>query len=390
VTAPRHRRLLVTALAFAALAAVPATARAGWLEGYRYRQQVTISGGVPDADLAGFPALVRTTDGANHVFGNTASPLGHDVVFTAADGFTRLPHELEHFATGGASELDAWVKTDMTAGAPTVLYMYYGGPDAADPYATQVWDGNYKMVQHLQETSGTHVDSTSHGNNGTVSGATMDAVGKVDGADSFDGSNDYVSCGSDPSLKITGPLTLEGWMRADELDGALHNIVGFSNSEQRGYKLAWDNRNTNRIWFCVNDYRTTPTGGYVYNTLLAYEPLSAEEWYHIAATYDPTKMEVFVNGESVGTRTPTSEPGAYDGSLVYIGRWGSFWFDGQIDEVRISDIARSAEWILANYRLQGSPTDFLEFGAPQTPEPTTMGLLGLGALALLRRRRRRR
>ena len=66
---------------------------------------------------------------------------------------------------------------------------------------------------------------------------------------------------------------------------------------------------------------------------------------------------------------------------------GGLRFDGLLDEIRISDIARSTEWIAASYNFQLPAGDFVTFGAQQIPEPATLTMLGLGALALHRRKR---
>ena len=69
-------------------------------------------------------------------------------------------------------------------------------------------------MQHLDETSGTHFDSTVNDNDGVcVGGVDQNAVGIANGADSFDGSDDYVDCGNDSSLSITDNLTLCVWVK---------------------------------------------------------------------------------------------------------------------------------------------------------------------------------
>ena len=53
------------------------------------------------------------------------------------------------------------------------------------------------MVQHLQETSGTHFDSTIYGNNGTPYNLAGQGVsGKIGRADAFDRSGDLIDVGT--------------------------------------------------------------------------------------------------------------------------------------------------------------------------------------------------
>ena len=41
---------------------------------------------------------------------------------------------------------------------------------------------------------------------------------------------------------------------------------------------------------------------------------------------------------------------------------GTLLFDGTIDEIRISSIARSSRWISTEYNNQNDPSSFLSFG----------------------------
>ncbi|MDB6065707.1 MAG: hypothetical protein JWR26_1915 [Pedosphaera sp.] len=68
-------------------------------------------------------------------------------------------------------------------------------------------------------------------------------------------------------------------------------------------------------------------------------------WHHLAATYDGTTKRIYVDGILIGSVAQTG-PVAYSGSDNGIGAWpsaaGSEFFNGQIDEVRIWSVARSA------------------------------------------------
>jgi hypothetical protein len=82
-------------------------------------------------------------------------------------------------------------------------------------------------------------------------------------------------------------------------------------------------------------------------------------WYHLAGTYDGKVMTVFVNGEAIGSRHFVG-PISIDDSDLMIGKGdpqyssGEF-FDGDIDDIRIWNVARSPDQIRTgmNTRLTG-------------------------------------
>ena len=69
----------------------------------------------------------------------------------------------------------------------------------------------------FDETSGTLYDYSGYNNNGTsYGGVTYGVQGKVGNALSFDGSDDYIDCGSDESLAFgTGNFTIGLWIKAN-------------------------------------------------------------------------------------------------------------------------------------------------------------------------------
>ena len=60
--------------------------------------------------------------------------------------------------------------------------------------------------------NGNAEDSSGNNNHGTLSGDPQWVVGKIGGALEFDGVDDHVDCGNDPSLDITGPVTIAAWV----------------------------------------------------------------------------------------------------------------------------------------------------------------------------------
>ncbi len=55
-------------------------------------------------------------------------------------------------------------------------------------------------------------DSSGNENHGTIHGATW-AKNRTEYALSLDGTKGYVDCGDKPSLRITGPMSVEAWIK---------------------------------------------------------------------------------------------------------------------------------------------------------------------------------
>jgi hypothetical protein len=174
---------------------------------------ITIDHTKVTADQTGFPLLVSLVDAD---LASKAQSDGDDIYFTAADGTTKLSHEIESY---NSSTLTAWVKTDLLSSTDTVIYMYYGNANATNQEDPEnVWDSNYLSVHHLEETSGNVFDSTSKHKDGTpLNGVTQNTAGKIDGGDQFDGADDRISL---PRIFTTETkFTIEGWVNSNSKQG---------------------------------------------------------------------------------------------------------------------------------------------------------------------------
>lgn len=141
---------------------------ANWYDkDWRFRQKITINADKVATNLTNFPALVKMTNAAAGVF-SKARVDGDDILFTAADGINLLDFEIEFYTNAGLKELEAWVRiSSLPTNQDTSIYMYYGNPGASDHQnSTSVWDSNYVMVQHLNESAGMNYDSTTNSNDG--------------------------------------------------------------------------------------------------------------------------------------------------------------------------------------------------------------------------------
>jgi hypothetical protein len=86
-------------------------------------------------------------------------------------------------------------------------------------------------------------------------------------------------------------------------------------------------------------------------------PLQPGAWYHLVGVFDyfAGTMSLYIDGElSVSGTVPFAQKHTANtaAASTLIGARGTgleYFFDGQIDEVRLSDVARSADWISAQY-----------------------------------------
>jgi cysteine-rich repeat protein len=97
-------------------------------------------------------------------------------------------------------------------------------------------------------------------------------------------------------------------------------------------------------------------------------PVTAGAWQHVAITVDNDLSEVkfYINGSQVGT-TQAGNLDADDGSDVQIGAFNATnYFDGMMDDVRLSQAVRSADWIATSYANQNDPSTFYNVGTEET------------------------
>jgi hypothetical protein len=224
-----------------------------------------------------------------------------------------------------------------------------------------VWDDAYVGVWHLTESGNGAADefrdSTQYGNHGQGGEGVSEFVpsqvsGKIANAQDFDNSDgkwEMIDCGNDSSLDITGnQITLQAWVKyASATHGSMGplNHKGWSN----GYRLIMMENSTKVNFQLPGSPDNLQSSG----------TLSTGSWHHLVATYDGSKMKIYIDGtqdafERDKTDNILSVPP--EENEVWIGHgdqpkdksWSYEW-EGQIDEVRISGIARSQCWIETEY-----------------------------------------
>jgi hypothetical protein len=299
-----------------------------------------VSGG---SALTNFPVLVSITDASVQA---VAKADGSDIVFTAADGLTKLNHQIEQYnsATG---QLTAWVSVpSVSPVANTALYMYYGNAAASSQQnAAAVWDANYVGVWHLPNGSAlSAADSTAGVNNGSINGVTA-APGKIGGgANNASANHSIVFAGPNPGTAVT----VELWVNPT---GTSSNGYGALISHNNYNGLYFRNSTGKLDWYANGDYQSVGT-------------LTKGAWNHVAITADSSNhYAIYINGALDSTGTTKA---AMNNQLGYFFSDTSGEFlTGALDEVRISNSVRTAGWVATGFNNQNAPSTFLSLGAQE-------------------------
>jgi prepilin-type N-terminal cleavage/methylation domain-containing protein len=184
----------------------------------------------------------------------------------------------------------------------------------------------------FDETAGS-IASDSSGNDyaATVSGATWDSSGQIDGALDFDGSNDYVDTTIDGSSVSNVTFCL--WFKSDDVgsigddDVAQRFITQMRTSSGTRFALGINKNKLAAYWYDGSS-----------NVKQAGPNLSASQWYHAAVTYDGSDIRLYLDGNERNSSAELNmSPPSADAIEISRdpGGGGSRHFDGLLDDVRV-------------------------------------------------------
>jgi hypothetical protein len=330
-------------------------------DGWFFRKKITIDHDKVEGDLTNFPVLIHIIDSD---VASKAQVDGDDILFMDDTEYAnKISHEIEYFNdTNG--ELICWVNiSSLSSSEDTIIYMYYGNPCCENQEEiVNTWNSNYVLVQHLEETSGIHYDSSIYGNHGiSTNGTDQDAEGFIDGADGFDGTNDWIDCGNNESFNLTEEMTLEAWVnRSGDGTGRYLGIISraldTSGPPYNRYQLRYKHEDDVAHFFLGNDT--------AYTIVNSDGDLILGEWIHLVATWDGTNMYLYIDGVQQAEVGNFTGPSITTLSNLEIGRYSTInYFEGFIDEVRVSNIYRDPSWIITEYNNQNDPSSFYTVGA---------------------------
>lgn len=307
------------------------------------------------------------------------------IAVTTSDGTTECPVEVECF---DFLERKAyyWTKIPTVySGTDTVFYLYYDktkndnvnyvGYTDSTP-ATQVWDSNYVFVGHMNVTpnKGYLKDSTSYNIDSTAFSVDVNDYFITPGGTSYSFDNstsDKISFSTNNVVtNISGALTVEALFKfvtgAAGARGIAHKGTDYSVARK-----SW-------VFDCLGTgpfqirAELSNTGSHV----ASYSAYSASSydlntWYYSVLRFTPSVETIIKMNDTTAAVNTTSVPSslyvnpspdswdAFEIGVTYRTDVATYYFDGEIGEVRVSKIARSDAWLKASYHT--SWNTFLTF-----------------------------
>ena len=237
-------------------------------------------------------------------------------------------------------------------------------------------------------TASTTVSDVLGNNNGTFSDATGNpntnthgAAGKINGALSFDGTDDFIVVPHDSSL---APTTMSAflWVNADDWDATTAtSLLSKRTAPSSGY-FFFVLKADGHVYVDINNGTqsrfdtgyTPPTG----------------QWAHLGFTYDGHFVRFYVNGQLYSTSTDFNKTLASSSSSLTIGSnssSGGYLFDGLLDDVRIFNSAISGNEVQyiynstigTEYGVYSQTANFLSKNVEDIVVNNTAGTVALSA-----------
>ena len=294
------------------------------------RISVTINGGEVPTTLTDFPLLINET--FPELIGSSIPQLR----FASTDDI-QLEYEIEKFDTI-TGELIAWIKKP-TVSDGDIIYIYYDNSfspvDEQD--STAVWSNNFVVVQHLAQPSGNILDSTKNNNDMAPVGTPINAT-LIGNAKEFPTTNDGYIIPANDTLNTTD-ITVVVWVHPTFVSGIRVIAAKAQSPSSDDWLFAIV---SGELSFNISNNPPIVTGTILNNTT-----------YHIAFTIvGLTTLNIYLNGDLIHTQAITAKNTSSISSLELGALGGGSAMFGIIDQLQMSNVGKSADWIKTTYNNQ--------------------------------------
>jgi hypothetical protein len=316
-----------------------------------YRIPLSIQSSQVDSTLTNFPVYVDLNTLGAHFFSMVKSD-GSDIRVTASDGTTEVPREVVAIDTGTNTGELHFQAPSISSSVDTTFYIYYGATSeneyqASSTYGSRaVWNANYEAVYHYDDTpagSASILDSTRNANHGTsqggMSGSSL-TTGRMGQGYDFSGGNYYIDF---PQLVAgNSQMTVSYWIDNPSYNDGRAFSSGGSGT---GQVLIWPD-DLGGLECMVDGARATSN-------------LNPSGWAQHACTYDGATVQNYANSTPAGSAGKTGNIATVGtGDLFGVDGGASLYLSDTVDELRVMNIAVSADWLESEYANQTNPSTF--------------------------------
>ncbi|WP_159440768.1 LamG-like jellyroll fold domain-containing protein [Mucilaginibacter sp. OK098] len=352
------------------------------------------------ASLTAFPALVYIQSDSLKIGkvcgdkvqfptgngGGAAVGTNYDFAFTETGTNTELYYQVDTYDSVNGILL-AWVQVPALTKADKTLTFYFGSqsPSHSSAFSASTWPSDYLAVYHFSEGSptATVLDATLHARNAVQANTAITndeihvaaGIPTTGGAYTFNGTNTSIIQNTGTFPDCTSQFTVSAWVTYTGTSTSDNKLVSDQLDYGHGYKLSVRNSTIE------SETRTAanPVPGNVWD---AGTPVSPNTWSYVQGEYNGSSFLNYLNGSFAtggafkpGTNSTNAPPeagnyltmGLDHGTGTANGGYNdAYFFSGVMDEVRISNIAKSADWVSAEYYNQKNPKLFTVCNAVAT------------------------
>jgi biopolymer transport protein ExbB len=353
----------------------PGTPGATDLAKHKFAKQVkldTTSAGAPVmGDVAKYPVAVLLT-AANFDFAQ-AKPGGEDLRFSTMAG-ALLPYAIEHW-DATAKQAAIWVKVDVKGNNNAQPFlMHWGNPDAAsasDSKAVFSKEDGFLGVYHLNDEGGNMPDGYKDAswNGAHLTGRNMEpgtrqpariGMGVQLDNPGGQGKNQWIAGEGakfmdDFHASAAHPITASAWALGKSFGGYYETVISKGD----------------RAWTIQRDYQgriETCTWSGSYHACAITRAPTVGKWTHYLIVQDTKNLTLFIDGKQVARTGSFGQVSAHGFAISHNlqahndATTGKREWDGTIDEARVMNVAKDANWALLEFESQKEGSKLVSFG----------------------------
>ena len=354
-------------------------ASAAWFDNaWPYRITITVQSSQVAADLTNYPVYTDLGHLPTNFWNNVRGANGEDLRITKSDGTTEVPREVIDFNnTSDSGGLYFLADGTLSGSIDTVFYIYYGNTTATEPssgdagYAQDVWGAEYVLVHHMQGASASTLeDSTANAQDVTASAGdpTIGAGSLMGNNLELDGTSDYITIPNDASQDTGSELTISQWFYTTTNQSQIGLVKHGPGTTAEYQYMTYLSGDSADLSFYIKTGGVTYLPGYSCGTGC----LADGVWHQFVGTYDRsdgTRIKTYFDGTLAGTDVGEDADIDVGAQGITMGRWTGGTFNGNLDEARILNTAKDADWISTDYNNHKTPATFYAIGSQEKAPP---------------------